>query len=104
MHAPELIAKKRDGGRLPADDLRAFFTAYQRGDVADYQMSAMLMAICTRGFDAEETATLADVMLHSGTVVDLSAMPGRKVDKHSTGGVGDKVSLSLAPIVAACGV
>ncbi len=104
MHAPELIAKKRDGGRLSADEIRAFFSGYTAGAVTDYQMSALLMAICCRGFDAEETAVLADVMLHSGTVVDLAAIPGRKVDKHSTGGVGDKVSLSLAPLVAACGV
>ncbi|MCC6809244.1 MAG: thymidine phosphorylase [Deltaproteobacteria bacterium] len=104
MFAPELLAKKRDGHALDDNEIRDLFAAYMAGDVADYQMSALLMAICCKGFDARETATLADVMLCSGTIVDLTKIAGRKVDKHSTGGVGDKVSLSLAPLVAACGV
>jgi pyrimidine-nucleoside phosphorylase len=104
MLAPELLSKKRDGHALSEGDIRDLFGGYLRGDVPDYQMSALLMAICCRGFSAQETATLADVMLHSGTVVDLSKIPGKKVDKHSTGGVGDKVSLSLAPLVASLGV
>jgi pyrimidine-nucleoside phosphorylase len=104
MHAPELLAKKRDRHALEDGDIRDLFAAYLAGDVPDYQMSALLMAICCRGFDPRETATLADVMLHSGTVVNLSDIPDKKVDKHSTGGVGDKVSLSLAPLVACLGV
>lgn len=104
MVIPELIAKKRDGIALSADDVKAFFQGYQKSTVADYQMAAMLMAICVRGLSDEERNTLVDVMLHSGQVLDLSGIEGFKCDKHSTGGVGDKVSLSLAPIVAACGV
>ena len=101
---PEIIAQKRDGHTLSAESLRFLCKGYQDGSVHDYQMSALLMAFCTRGMAPEEQTVLLESMLHSGEVVDLSAIPGRKVDKHSTGGVGDKVSLSLAPLVAACGV
>lgn len=104
MVIAELIAKKRDGGTLSPEEVKAFFSGYQKNTVADYQMSALLMAICLRGLSDDERNTLVDVMLHSGKVLDLSAVAGFKCDKHSTGGVGDKVSLSLAPIVAACGV
>jgi pyrimidine-nucleoside phosphorylase len=100
----EIIRKKRDGMILSRDEMKSFIAAYLRGEVADYQMSAFLMAVYFRGMDEEETVAFTDVMLHSGSVVDLSAVPGIKVDKHSTGGVGDKASLILAPIVAACGV
>ena len=100
----ELIKAKRDGLRLSPDDIRAFIQAYTAGDVPDYQMSALCMAIFFRGLDAEELSAWAQAMLHSGEVLDLSDIPGTKVDKHSTGGVGDKVSLSLAPLAAACGV
>ena len=99
-----LITAKRDGKALAPDAIKALIDAYTHGDVPDYQMSAFLMAAFLRGMDDAETAALTDAMLYSGTVLDLSATPGLKVDKHSTGGVGDKVSLILAPVVAACGV
>ncbi len=100
----ELIALKRDGGRLSDEDIQRVIVALGTGDLADYQMSALLMAIFFRGMDDAETVALTKAMLHSGDVLDLSAVPGVKVDKHSTGGVGDKVSICLAPLVAACGV
>ncbi len=100
----ELIKAKRDGRKLAVSDIRAFIDAYTHGDVPDYQMSAMLMAIFFRGLDPEELAAWTRAMLESGEVLDLSDIPGVKVDKHSTGGVGDKVSVSLAPLAAACGV
>jgi pyrimidine-nucleoside phosphorylase len=99
-----LIAAKRDGDTLDPSSIQQFIDAYTAGDVPDYQMSAFLMAAYLNGLSEAEAAALTDAMLHSGTVLDLSAGPGTKVDKHSTGGVGDKVSLILAPIVAACGV
>ena len=99
-----LIAAKRDGRALAPDALTSLVDAYTAGDVPDYQMSAFLMAVFLNGLSDAEATALTDAMLHSGTVLDLSALPGTKVDKHSTGGVGDKVSLVLAPIVAACGV
>jgi len=100
----ELIKSKRDGLEVAPAQLSDFIAAYTRGDVPDYQMSALLMAIYFRGFTAPELGGWTRAMLNSGEVMDLSAIPGRKVDKHSTGGVGDKVSLSLAPLAAACGV
>jgi pyrimidine-nucleoside phosphorylase len=104
MHAEPLIRQKRDGGALSARDLTALIEAYTADEVPDYQMAAFLMAAFLRGLNDEEAAALTRAMLHSGEVLDLSDLPGRKVDKHSTGGVGDKVSIALAPIVAACGV
>ncbi|WP_090490271.1 thymidine phosphorylase [Myxococcus virescens] len=104
MQPYELIKAKRDGGRLEPADIRAFIEAYTAGTVADYQMAAMCMAIFFRGMDSRELGAWARAMLESGEVLDLSDTPGVKVDKHSTGGVGDKVSLSLAPLAAACGV
>ena len=98
------IQRKRDGQELEPAELEGFFQAYAAGTVTDYQMSALLMAIFFRGLSPTELRSLVDVMLHSGAVVDLSAVPGRKVDKHSTGGVGDKVSLPLAPLVSSLGV
>ncbi|MGK4006080.1 thymidine phosphorylase [Sorangium sp. So ce1036] len=100
----ELVAKKRDGGRLSDDEIARLIRALGDGELADYQMSALLMAIFFRGMDDAETVALTRAMLHSGDVLDLSDVPGIKVDKHSTGGVGDKVSICLAPLVAACGV
>ncbi len=100
----ELIATKRDGGRLSDEDIQRIIVALGAGELADYQMTALLMAIFFRGMDDAETVALTRAMLHSGDVLDLSAVPGVKVDKHSTGGVGDKVSICLAPLVAACGV
>jgi pyrimidine-nucleoside phosphorylase len=100
----ELIRKKREGGSLTEEEFRYLITGYVEQRVPDYQMSAFLMAAFFRGMSKEETLTFTKLMLHSGAVLDLSEIPGIKVDKHSTGGVGDKVSLILAPVVAACGV
>lgn len=100
----EIIRRKRDGGTLEPEELRAFLAGYAEGRVEEYQMAAFLMAVFFVGMGAEELTTLVDVMLRSGEVVDLSDVSGVKVDKHSTGGVGDKVSLILAPLVSALGV
>src|SRR5262245_6437488 len=104
MRPYELIVRKRDGGRLAPDEIRELLGAYTAGALPDYQMSALLMAIFFRGLDAAELAALTEGMLRSGEVLDLSDLPGVKVDKHSTGGVGDKVSLPLAPLAASLGV
>ncbi|MDX1420664.1 MAG: thymidine phosphorylase [Rubricoccaceae bacterium] len=104
MNPLPLILQKRDGEALDPDDVSALVAAYTAGAVPDYQMAAFLMAAFLRGLDEAEAAALTRAMLHSGEVLDLSDLPGTKVDKHSTGGVGDKVSLLLAPLVAACGV
>ncbi|MDQ3033208.1 MAG: thymidine phosphorylase [Myxococcota bacterium] len=101
---PELIARKRDGGRLAEHEIRHLIDGFVRGTVADYQMSALAMAILLRGMDPEEIVALTLAMRDSGRVVDTSSIRAAKVDKHSTGGVGDKVSLCLAPLVAACGL
>ncbi len=98
-----VIASKRDGQALTAVEIAAFVRGATDGSWADYQLSAMLMAIFLRGMDAEETAALTDAMMRSGVVAGLANVPGPKVDKHSTGGVGDKISLHLAPMVAVCG-
>lgn len=98
-----LVQRKRDGEELTPDEIRAFFEAYGREQVPEYLMAAFLMAVFFRGLSASELNALVDAMLDSGMVVDLSAISGVKVDKHSTGGVGDKVSLVLAPLVASLG-
>jgi pyrimidine-nucleoside phosphorylase len=100
----ELLSAKRDGLALSADEIARVVSSFMSGQLADYQMTALLMAIYFRGLTEEETVALTQAMLHSGVVLDLSSVPGVKVDKHSTGGVGDKVSICLAPLVAACGV
>ena len=104
MRVPDLIRKKRDAGSLTRGELFFLIEQYAQGAVPDYQMSAWLMAVFFRGMNAEETAHLTEAMLRSGQVLDLSSVPGTKVDKHSTGGVGDKTSLVVAPVVAAAGV
>jgi len=104
MFVPALIERKRDGGALGAGEWRELLTAYQAGTVPDYQISALLMACFLKGLTREETAGLLDGMMASGSRLDFSALGRRVIDKHSTGGVGDKVSLILAPLVAACGV
>ena len=93
MRPYELIKAKRDGQKLQGPDIAAFIDGYTQGSVPDYQMSAMLMAVFFRGLDDAELGAWAKAMLFSGEVLDLSDTPGVKVDKHSTGGVGDKVSL-----------
>jgi len=102
--AVELIETKRDGGTLSADSIEWLIRSYTDGSVTDYQMSAMAMAIYFKGMDADELSTWTRAMLVSGDVLDFSDIKAPKVDKHSTGGVGDKISIPLAPLVASCGV
>jgi pyrimidine-nucleoside phosphorylase len=105
IRPPELIQRKRDGEELRDEELAELILGYARGDVPDYQMAAFCMAVFFRGLSERETYVLTDAMIASGETLDLGARLGRKVvDKHSTGGVGDKTSLAVAPIVAACGV
>jgi pyrimidine-nucleoside phosphorylase len=105
IHPAELIQRKRDGAELAADELSELVLGYVAGDVPDYQMAAFLMAVYFRGLDPAETFALNEAMVRSGETLDLGAAIGRKVvDKHSTGGVGDKTTLAVGPIVAACGV
>ncbi len=101
----ELIQRKRDGAELGADELRELVLGYTRGEIPDYQVAAFLMAVYFRGLSSAETFALTDAMVASGETIDLGAALGRRcVDKHSTGGVGDKTSIAVGPIVAACGV
>src|SRR6187401_3177891 len=104
MLVADLIRRKRDGERLDAGEVRQFIAGVTDGSIADYQTAAMLMAIYFQGLDGEELAAWSDAMLRSGDVLELRSVAAPKVDKHSTGGVGDKISLPLAPAVAACGV
>ena len=101
----ELIQRKRDGEELSSEEISELILGYARGDVPDYQLAAFSMAVYFRGLSARETFALTDAMIRSGETIDLASALGRKVvDKHSTGGVGDKTSLAVGPIVAACGV
>ncbi len=103
MQMQDLISKKKNGLSLNEDELRFFIEGYVKDEIPDYQVSALLMAIIFKGMDKKETSLLTNLMMHSGDVCDLSSIKGIKVDKHSTGGVGDKTSLVLGPLVASCG-
>src|SRR5207244_7014017 len=101
--AVDVIQRKRDGQELGGAEIEEFIAAYTRGEIPDYQASALAMAIFFRGMTSAETVALTESMMRTGEVLDLSDLPGPKVDKHSTGGVGDKTSLVLAPLAAAAG-
>ena len=104
MHAVDIIRKKRDGEKLTKKEIEFMIDRYVSGDIPDYQMAAFCMAIYFQGMDPEEITNLTLKMAHSGDTLDLSSIQGRKIDKHSTGGVGDTTTLIVAPLVASCGV
>jgi len=104
MDMVSIIEKKRDGGKLSSEEIGFFVNGYTTGDIPDYQASAFLMAVCIRGMDKEETFSMTGYMRDSGETVDLSGIKGIKVDKHSTGGVGDKTTFIAGPLAAACGI
>ena len=104
MNIKEIIVKKRNGNELSKEEIKYVVESYVDGTIPDYQMSALLMAICIRGMTFDETLSLTDIMLKSGEILDLSSIEGVVADKHSTGGIGDKVTLILAPLLASCGV
>src|SRR5947207_15393484 len=104
MTARDIIQKKRDGGVLRPEEIAAFLRGYMAAEVTDYQVAAWLMAVYRNGMTIDETVALTREMRDSGQHLKLSSIPSRKIDKHSTGGVGDKTSMIIAPIAAACGV
>ena len=104
MNTVDIITKKRNGDMLSREELEYLVMGFTKGEIPDYQMSAFLMAVYFRGMTREETVDLTQIMKESGDTVDLSDIRGIKVDKHSTGGVGDKTTLIAGPIAAACGV
>ena len=103
MRMYDIIEKKRNGGKLSRDEIEFWINGYVNGEIPDYQVSSLLMAIYFRGLNDQELVNLTMAMAKSGEIVDLSKIDGIKVDKHSTGGVGDKTTLIVLPIVAACG-
>ena len=100
----DIIKKKRDGEELSSGEMTSLVRSFSAGEIPDYQMTAFLMAVCWRGMSSHETACLTEALLASGKTLPADSAPGRRIDKHSTGGVGDKVSLVLAPLVASMGV
>jgi pyrimidine-nucleoside phosphorylase len=104
LRAVDIIQRKRDGAELTREEIVSFVERYTRGEIPDYQASALTMAVFFRGMTAPETVALTEAMMNTGQVLDLSDLPGPKADKHSTGGVGDKTSMVLAPLAAACGL
>ena len=104
MRAVDIIMKKRDGYKLTEEEIIFMVDGFTKGDIENYQMSAFTMAVFFKGMDDDEATALTKAMLNSGDILDLSAINGIKVDKHSTGGVGDKTSLVIAPIVASLGI
>src|SRR5438874_11292495 len=104
MRTVDLIHRKRDGEELDTNEISYLIDSYTRGEIPDYQMSAFLMAVFFAGMTDREVTSLTECMIRSGETIDLSSVPGFKVDKHSTGGVGDKTSLIVAPLAAAAGV
>src|SRR5690242_12709757 len=103
MRTVDLIHRKRDGEELDPEEISHLVDGYTRGEIPDYQMSAFLMAVYFAGMTDREVTTLTECMMRSGETMDLSSIPGVKVDKHSTGGVGDKTSMIVAPLAAAAG-
>src|ERR1700687_1377379 len=104
MRTVDLITRKRNGEELAPEEIAFLVDGYTKGDIPDYQMSSFLMAVFFQGMSDREVSRLTECMMHSGETVELSDIPGVKVDKHSTGGVGDKTSLIVAPLAAAAGV